>query len=134
MSDHCKRRNAISGPLASRLIEMIESQAFQMLTYIQWPGLKRPVGKSKDGSSSEAGLPAWAELSAAGLRTLDVPAEVLDVHILADGDDAGEAAARDAALRWKHEEHRVLIARPPQGTDFKDLPMGRARPNGRRAA
>jgi putative DNA primase/helicase len=53
---------------------------------------------------------------------------VLDVIVLADGDDPGEAAARDAALRWKREEHRVLIASHPH-----DLPKGRARTNGRRA-
>ena len=49
-----------------------------------------------------------------------------DVIVLADGDEAGDAAARDAALRWKREGRRVRIARPPQGYDFNDLLLGRA--------
>ena len=42
-------------------------------------------------------LPAWAALSTSGLRALDLPDEVRDVIVLADGDDPGEAAARDCA-------------------------------------
>ena len=72
------------------------------------------------------GQPAWAALSTAGLRTLDLPPEVQEVVVLADGDDAGEAAAVDAALRWKRQGRRVRIARPPRGLDFNDLLLGRA--------
>jgi putative DNA primase/helicase len=72
------------------------------------------------------GYPAWAALSTTGLRTLGLPAEVRDVVVLADGDDPGETAARDAALRWKHEGRRVRIARPPRGFDFNDMLMGKA--------
>lgn len=72
------------------------------------------------------GHPAWAALSTSGLRTLDLPKDVRDVIVLADGDDAGEGAARDAALRWKREGRRVRIAHPPQGTDFNDMLLGRA--------
>jgi putative DNA primase/helicase len=71
------------------------------------------------------GHPAWAALSTSGLRTLDLPEDVRAVIILADGDDAGAAAARDCAWRWKRGRH-VRIARPPQGMDFNDLLMGRA--------
>jgi DNA primase len=46
---------------------------------------------------------------------------VRDVIVLADGDNAGEAAARDCACRWKREGRRVRIARPPQGMDFNDM-------------
>ena len=42
------------------------------------------------------GHPAWAALSTSGLRALDLPDDVRDVIVLADGDDPGEAAARDA--------------------------------------
>jgi putative DNA primase/helicase len=72
------------------------------------------------------GHPAWAALSTSGLGTLDLPNTVRDVIVLADGDDAGEAAANAAALRWKSEGRRVRIARPPQGLDFNDLLLGRA--------
>ena len=40
------------------------------------------------------GLPAWAALSTSGLLALDLPKDVRDVIVLADGDDAGEAAAQ----------------------------------------
>jgi hypothetical protein len=72
------------------------------------------------------GHPAWAALSTSGLRALDLPADVRAVIILADGDDAGEAAARDRAWRWRREGRRVRIARPPRGMDFNDMLMGRA--------
>ena len=70
------------------------------------------------------GLPTWAALSTSGLRSLDLPREVRDVIILADGDDPGEAAAQDCGLRWKREGRRVRIARPPRGADFNDLLLG----------
>jgi len=73
----------------------------------------------------ETGYPAWAALSTSGLRALDLPDEVRDVIVLADGDDPGEAAARDCALRWKRDGRRVRIARPPKGMDFNDMLVGR---------
>jgi putative DNA primase/helicase len=73
-----------------------------------------------------SGVPAWAALSTSGLRALELPREVRDVIVLADGDEAGEGAARDCALRWKRQGRRVRIARPPRGADFNDLLMGRA--------
>jgi DNA primase len=72
------------------------------------------------------GQTAWAALSTSGLRTLELPASVRDVVVLADGDDAGEAAAQDAARRWKREGRSVRIARPPRGLDFNDVLLGRA--------
>jgi hypothetical protein len=72
------------------------------------------------------GRAAWAALSTSGLRTLELPADVHDVVVLADGDDAGEAAARDCAWRWKRERRQVRIARPPRGFDFNDILVGRA--------
>jgi DNA primase len=73
------------------------------------------------------GHPAWAALSTSGLRSLDLPTNIRDVIVLADGDKAGEAAARDRALRWKSQGRRVRIARPPHGMDFNDMLLGRAR-------
>jgi len=62
------------------------------------------------------GYPAWAALSTSGLRSLDLPNKVHDIIVLADGDDPGEAAAQDCALRWKREGRRVRIARAPRGS------------------
>jgi hypothetical protein len=73
-----------------------------------------------------AGNPAWAALSTSGLRALNLPDTIREVIVLADGDDPGEAAACDCALRWQREGRRVRIARPPQGQDFNDMLLGRA--------
>jgi putative DNA primase/helicase len=73
-----------------------------------------------------SGHPAWAALSTSGLRSLNLPKDVREVIVLADGDDAGEAAALDCAARWKREGRRVRIARPPVGMDFNDMMRGRA--------
>src|SRR6516165_8390182 len=53
--------------------------------------------------------------------SLDLPREVRNVIVLADGDDPGEAAAEACARRWKGEGRRVRIARPPRGLDFNDV-------------
>jgi putative DNA primase/helicase len=71
------------------------------------------------------GYPTWAALSTSGLITLDLPPEVRDLIILADGEEAGEAAANKAALRWRREGRRVRIAHPTKGMDFNDMLMGR---------
>lgn len=67
------------------------------------------------------GNAAWAALSTSGLRSLDLPRDVRNVIVLADGDEPGEAAAQYCARRWMREGRRVRIARPPQGMDFNDL-------------
>jgi hypothetical protein len=72
-----------------------------------------------------SGYPAWAALSASGLRALDLPPDVREVIVLADGDEPGEAAARECAWRWSREGRRVRIARPPRGFDFNDVLRGR---------
>ena len=70
------------------------------------------------------GYPAWAALSAPGMRALDLPETVREVVVLADGDDPGEAAARNCARRWIRQYRRVRIARAPRGTDFNDVLLG----------
>jgi putative DNA primase/helicase len=72
------------------------------------------------------GQTAWAALSTSGMRTLELPASVRNVVILADGDYAGETAAQNAALRWTREGRCVHIARPPRSLDFNDVLLGRA--------
>jgi putative DNA primase/helicase len=71
------------------------------------------------------GSSAWAALSTSGLCALHLPADIREVIVLADGDDPGEAAALDAAMRWKREGRAVRIARPPPGKDFNDVLLGR---------
>ena len=68
-----------------------------------------------------SGYPAWAALSTSGLRNLDLPINVTDVVVLADGDDPGEAAALACSRRWRRQGRNVRIARAPRGSDFNDL-------------
>src|SRR5262249_42013239 len=74
-----------------------------------------------------SGHATWAALSTSGLRALELPCEVREIIVLADGDNAGEAAAHDAALRWTREGRRVRIARAPRGADFNDMLLGAIR-------
>jgi hypothetical protein len=74
--------------------------------------------------SMACSTPAWAALSACGLKSLMLPPEATHVIICADHDasSAGELAAYDAAARWLTEARRVRIAIPPElGTDFNDV-------------
>ncbi len=57
----------------------------------------------------------------AAIRPLSGAPEVTTVTIAADGDEAGEKAAQDAARRFYLEGRKVKIARPPAGMDFNDL-------------
>ena len=93
------------------------------------PGNMLMVGEGIEtclAAMQATGQPAWAALSTSGLRALDIPDYVREVIVLADGDDPGEAAARDCALRWQREGRCVRIARPPQGQDFNDVLIGTA--------
>ncbi len=67
------------------------------------------------------GIPTWATLSTSGLKAVILPDDVREVIICADGDDAGEQAAQNAARRFHREGRVVRIARAPAGMDFNDL-------------
>ncbi len=67
------------------------------------------------------GIPTWATLSTSGLKAVILPDEVREVIICADGDEAGEQAAQDAAQRFLREGREVRMARAPAGMDFNDL-------------
>jgi hypothetical protein len=70
--------------------------------------------------------PAWAALSTSGLTGLILPDNVSDVVVLADADESGETAAREAAAKWKQEGRRVRIMRPADGcNDFNDQLVAR---------
>jgi putative DNA primase/helicase len=69
-------------------------------------------------------LPAWAALSADGLKTIALPPAAKSVILAADHDvnGVGQAAAEAARKRLVREGRKVRIVMPPQvGTDFNDL-------------
>jgi putative DNA primase/helicase len=55
------------------------------------------------------GRPAWAALSTSGLRALDLPHDISDVIVLADGDEPGEAAACECASLGRPEGRTSMI-------------------------
>ena len=69
-------------------------------------------------------MPAWAALSAGGIKKLILPRHATRVIIAADCDASGtgQRAARDAAQRWLAEGRCVRIAMPSESdTDMADL-------------
>jgi phage/plasmid primase-like uncharacterized protein len=69
-------------------------------------------------------MPAWAALSAGGIKKLMLPHEATHLIIAADHDASGtgQRAAHDAAQRWLAEGRQVRIAMPPEpGTDMVDV-------------
>lgn len=70
------------------------------------------------------GLPAWAALSAGGIRNLILPPLPLAsiVTIAADNDPVGLRSANKAAFKWREQGRRVKIAVPSTpDTDFNDM-------------
>jgi hypothetical protein len=116
-SDYRRRDRASLGPIGGGAVRLAA------------PGGVLMVGEGIEtclAAMQATGHPAWAALSTSGLRALDLPADVRDIIVLADGDEPGARAARDCAWRWKRQGRRVRIARPAQGMDFNDMLMGRA--------
>jgi len=65
-------------------------------------------------------LPVWCAISASNLPAVELPTCIREVVVAADGDDAGERAARAAAEGFMREGRRAFIARPEPGCDFND--------------
>ena len=70
------------------------------------------------------GAATWAALSTSGVRALDLPDAAQEVVLIPDGDDAGAAAAQQAALRWARQGRVVKIAPTLPGRDFNDVLIG----------
>jgi putative DNA primase/helicase len=66
-------------------------------------------------------LPVWCALSAGNLDRLQLPAEVEEVVLVADGDPAGLAAAQRAAERYGASGRRIRLVELPAGMDANDV-------------
>ena len=66
-------------------------------------------------------IPAWATLGTSGFSNVQLPDEVQEVIIAADGKPVEREAAKKAAGRLIAEGRRVRIAFPPGQGDFNDL-------------
>jgi hypothetical protein len=77
-------------------------------------------------------MPAWAALSASGIKNLILPPEATHIVVCADNDvdGTGQRAAQEACGRWLSEGRRVRVAVPPEaGADFNDFLTGRTAAN-----
>lgn len=63
----------------------------------------------------------WAALSTSGIVSLTLPRQSGHLIIAADGDDAGQRAARKLSLRATDLGWRVSHLTPPNGGDWNDL-------------
>jgi putative DNA primase/helicase len=72
------------------------------------------------------GVPCWSTLGAGRMHRVWIPASVRELHIFADNDDAGHAAAERTASH--HQHRRVVIRFPPADVkDWDDVTAGRAK-------
>jgi putative DNA primase/helicase len=72
-------------------------------------------------------MPAWAALSAGGIKRLVLPPEATHVIICADNDanGVGQRAADEAAERLLAQGRRVRVITPPNAdSDFNDVLLG----------
>src|SRR5262249_22631427 len=72
------------------------------------------------------GYPAWAAISAGGIKSLVLPPLPVAATVIVaadhDANGVGEEAAHTAAARWLAEGRRVRIALPSEpGTDWNDI-------------
>ena len=73
-------------------------------------------------------LPCWASLGGVRLARVDLPCEVREVHIFADGDEAGREAAAKAVRRFRREGLEARAFLPPNGAkDMNEVLMAEGR-------
>jgi putative DNA primase/helicase len=111
------KAKAIFGPVAGSGVR------FGTALHGQWLAVAEGIETALSVATACA-MPAWAALSAGGIKNLTLPAEATQILVCADHDanGVGERAAHDAAERWLAEGRRVRVAMPPQaGIDFNDV-------------
>ena len=73
-------------------------------------------------------LPCWASLGGARLARVDLPPEVREVRIFADGDDPGKEAAETSVRRFRREGLKARAFLPPGGVkDWNDALIAEGR-------
>ena len=64
--------------------------------------------------------PAWAVLGTSNYMTVELPENIKQVILAPDGDDAGQAVIREAAIRLAGQGREVRAAKLPAGKDWCD--------------
>ncbi len=122
--DNRRRDRAFLGPIGGGAVRLGAVRSDE------WLAVAESIENALSVTAS-CGIPAWAALSAGGVRALVLPPEVTKVLICADNDvnGVGQRAAQDAADRFLAEGRRVRVAIPPEAnTDVNDLLLGRKNP------
>jgi putative DNA primase/helicase len=117
-----EKPKAIFGPVAGGAVRFGMPRAGQWLAVAE--GIETALSVA-----AACSMPAWAALSAGGIKNLILPPEARHIVICADHDanGVGERAARAAGTRWIAEGRRVRVAEPPEpDTDFNDVLSGNA--------
>ena len=117
-----EKPKAIFGPVAGGAVRFGAPHAGQWLAVAE--GIETALSVAVACS-----MPAWAALSAGGIKNLRLPSEATHIVICADHDanGVGERAAHDAAARWLAEGRRVRVAKPSApDSDFNDVLTGQA--------
>ncbi len=88
------------------------------------PGAQRRLGVAEGIETSLAVMqrgwcPVWAAASAGGIRAFPVLPDIEELHLFADGDDAGLGAARECGRRWAAAGRKARAIWPPAG-DWND--------------
>ena len=120
-SDHRRRDRASLGPVGGGAVRLGEVRPDTWLCVAE--GIETALAVA-----TACKMPAWAALSAGGIRALVLPSEARMVLICADNDTngVGQHAAADAAQRWLTEGRRVRVGTPPEpDTDIADLLLAR---------
>jgi len=119
--DYRRRDRASLGPVGGGAVRLGEVRPDTWLCVAE--GIETALSVT-----TACGIPAWAGLSAGGIRALVLPSKARMVLICADNDanGVGQRAAAEAAQRWLAEGRRVRIAMPPDSdTDMADVLVGR---------
>ena len=66
-------------------------------------------------------LPVWCALSAGNLDRVQLPPEVEEVVLIADGDPVGLAATQRAAQSYGASGWRIRLVELPPGMDANDM-------------
>ncbi len=118
--DNRRRDRASLGPIGGGAVRLGAVRAGEWLAIAE--GIETALS-----ITASCQIPAWAALSAGGVRTLVLPPEATMVLICADNDAnrVGQGAADNAADRFLAEGRRVRVATPPDpDTDVNDLLVG----------
>lgn len=111
-----------AGPNARRMFGPVKGGAVRLAPYAGQLAVAEGI-ETALSFSALTGAATWACMSTAGLTAFEIPADVDQLTIAADGDDAGLKAAADLGDRARRQCD-VIKSPAPAGTDWNDCLKG----------